>query len=61
MASHLYSLVLQRAKPTPESVAFGSPLRLELGETAPAFTARLQATRYGLAREAEAALAETAP
>jgi 1-acyl-sn-glycerol-3-phosphate acyltransferase len=40
----------------PLAIAFGPPLTLEAGETAPAFTARLQATCFALTREAEAAL-----
>jgi 1-acyl-sn-glycerol-3-phosphate acyltransferase len=37
----------------PLTIAFGTPLRLEPGETAPTFTARLQAVCYALTRQAE--------
>jgi 1-acyl-sn-glycerol-3-phosphate acyltransferase len=40
----------------PLAIAFGPPLHTEQGETAPAFTARLQAACFALAREAELAL-----
>jgi long-chain acyl-CoA synthetase len=40
------------------AIAFGPPLRLEPGESPPAFTRRLQEACFGLARQAEAALAK---
>jgi hypothetical protein len=43
------------------AIAFGPPLSLEAGETPSAFTARLQTTCYGLARQAEAALGGPPP
>ncbi|HEX5503925.1 MAG TPA: hypothetical protein VFW96_14970, partial [Thermomicrobiales bacterium] len=40
----------------PLAIAFGAPLRREPGETARAFTVRLQAACYALTREAERAV-----
>ena len=40
------------------AIAFGEPLKLEPGESPPAFTRRLQEVCFALAREAEAALAK---
>jgi len=39
------------------AIAFGTPMRLEPGESPPAFTRRLQGVCFALTREAEAALA----
>ena len=40
----------------PLAIAFGAPLRLEPGETPPAFAARLQEASFALTRQAEQAL-----
>jgi hypothetical protein len=41
------------------AIAFGAPHELEPGETPPEFTQRLQEACFGLARQAEAALAKS--
>lgn len=47
-----------RLKKGPLAIAFGEPLSLEPGETPLAFTRRLQAACFALARQCEAALAK---